>query len=110
MYDQLVEKTKKGITMAAVRFHRYTLDSANLNELIAQRAALIATIRAAYSGLSEARLTRLEDGTFTDVWCWDSAEQMQAALAGVAAFPQAHAAMSLTQNATAVNGEIIDER
>lgn len=96
--------------MAAVRFHRYALDSANLTELIAQRAALIAAIRAAYSGLSEARLTQLEDGTFTDVWCWESAEQMQAALAGVAAFPQARAAMSLTQDATAVNGEIIDER
>jgi hypothetical protein len=35
---------------------------------------------------------------------------MQAALADMARFPQARAAMSLTRDATAVGGEIIDER
>ena len=96
--------------MAAARTHRYTVDPADLDELIARRATLIAAIRAAHPGLAEAQLTRLEDGTFTDVWRWDSAEQMQAALADMARFPQARAAMSLTRDATAVNGEIIDER
>jgi Antibiotic biosynthesis monooxygenase len=101
---------KKGIDMAAARTHRYTVDPADLDELIARRARLIAAVRAAHPGLAGAQLTRLEDGTFTDVWRWDSAEQLQAALADMARFPQARAAMSLTRDATAVNGEIIDER
>jgi len=96
--------------MAVSRTHRYTIDPADLDELIARRATLIAAIRAAHPGLAEARLTRLEDGTFTDVWRWDSAEQMQAALADMARFPQARAAMSLTRDATAVDGEIVDQR
>ena len=96
--------------MPASRTHRYTVDPADLDELIARRATLIAAIRAAHPGLAETRLTRLQDGTFTDVWRWDSAEQMQAALADMARFPEARAAMSLTRDATAVDGEIIDER
>ena len=86
--------------MAVSRTHRYSVDPTDLDELIARRAELIAAIRAAHPGLSEARLTRLEDGSFTDVWRWDSAEQMQAA----------QAAMSLTRDATAIDGEIVDER
>jgi Antibiotic biosynthesis monooxygenase len=96
--------------MPASRTHRYTVDPGDLDELIARRATLIAAIRAAHPGLAETRLTRLEDGTFTDVWRWDSAEQLQAALADMARFPEARAAMSLTRDATAVNGEIVDER
>ncbi len=97
--------------MAAVsRTHRYSVDPANLDELITRRAALISAIREAHPGLSEARLTRLEDGTFTDVWRWDTAEQMQAAQAGMARFPQARDAMALTKDRTSLDGEIIDER
>lgn len=96
--------------MAVVRAHHYTVDPADLDELITLRAKLIATIRTAHPGLTETRLTRLEDGTFTDVWRWDSAEQMQAAFPAVASIPEARAAMSLTRDATALNGEIIDER
>jgi hypothetical protein len=96
--------------MAVVRIHRYAVDQANMEELLARRATLITAIRAAHPGLAEARLTRLVDGTFTDVWRWDSAEQMQAALADMARFPEARAAMSLTRDATSVDGEIVDER
>jgi hypothetical protein len=96
--------------MAVSRTHRYSVDPADLDELVARRATLIAAIRAAHPGLSEARLTRLEDGTFTDVWRWDSAEQMQAAQADMARFPEAREAMSLTRDNTPIDGEIVDER
>jgi hypothetical protein len=72
---------KKGIDMAVSRTHRYIIDPADLDALIARRATLIAAVRAAHPGLTETRLTRLEDGTCTDVWRWDSAEQMKVALA-----------------------------
>ena len=95
--------------MAVVRTHHYTVDPADLPELLARRAAVIAAVRAAHPGLSHTRLIRLEDGTFADTWCWDSAGHMQAALAAMP-IPQARAAMSLTRDATAHDGEIIDER
>lgn len=95
--------------MTAVRSHRYTVDPATIEEFLGRRATLITAIRAVYSGLTEARLTRLEDGTYTDTWRWDTAEQMQAAFPAMA-LPEAGAAMSLTQDATAQNGEIVDER
>jgi hypothetical protein len=71
----------------------------------------IAAIRAAHPGLTETRLTQLGDGTFTDVWRWDSTEQMRAALADMPRFgAQAGAAWSLTHDAAHVDGEIVDER
>src|SRR6266540_3961152 len=49
---------RKGTDMAVSRTHRYIVDPADLDELIARRATLIAAIRAAHPGLAEARLTR----------------------------------------------------
>lgn len=96
--------------MAVVRMHRYTVEPARLQELLTRRAAVIAAIRAAHSGLSETRLIRLEDGSFTDIWQWDSAEQMRAAGAAAPAHPEVAAAMSVPVDATAQNGELIDAR
>jgi hypothetical protein len=96
--------------MTIARTHRYTVPSADVDELIARRAMLIAAIRASYPGLVQTRLTRLEDGTYTDVWNWTSTEQMRAALMAIPSIPEARAAMSLTRDATALNGEMVDER
>jgi hypothetical protein len=97
--------------MAAVRMHRYTVDPADLQELLARRATLIDALRAAHPGLAEARLTRLADGTYSDVWRWESAEQMRAALGGMSRLGAlAGAAWSLTGDRSAVDGEIVDER
>jgi hypothetical protein len=95
--------------MAVVRIHRYTVDAADVNELIARRATLIAAVRAAYPGLAETLLTRFGDGTFTDAWRWDSEEQMRAAQP-VMGSPEAGAAMSLVRDHSAEFGEIVDER
>jgi Antibiotic biosynthesis monooxygenase len=95
--------------MADIRIHRYAVDPADIEELLARRATLITAIRADHPGLLEARLIRLEDGTFVDTWRWDAAEQMQAALAA-APFPEAGPAWSLPRSATSEDGEIVDER
>jgi hypothetical protein len=100
----------KGTDMSVARTHRYTLDPSDIDELLARRATLIAAIRASYPGLTDTRLIQLADGTYTDVWRWDSTEQMQAALAATPTIPEARTAMSLTRDLTALNGEIIDER
>jgi hypothetical protein len=95
--------------MPVARTHHYTIDTADLSELLARRATVISVIRTAHPGLTHTRLTRLQDGTYTDTWRWDTAEHMQAALAAMPT-PEARAAMSLTRDATAVDGDIIDER
>ena len=94
--------------MAVVRVHTYTVDPADVSELIAKRADLIAGIRVEHPGLVETRLIRLEDGSFIDSWRWASPNQMAAA-APVASSPTAAAVMALTKDGTAVNGEILDE-
>ena len=97
--------------MADIRIHRYSVDDpAGLEEFLARRAELITAIRADHPGLVEARLIRLEDGTLIDTWRWRSAEEMQAAFEAAPSFPEVRAAMSLTRNASAENGEIVDER
>ncbi|OLE20118.1 MAG: hypothetical protein AUG49_26060 [Catenulispora sp. 13_1_20CM_3_70_7] len=93
-----------------VRTHTYRVDPANLDKLLTQRADLIAGIRAGNPGFVEARLTRHDDGTYTDVWRWESAEQMTAALAGAAGFPLVGATLALAHDASVQNGEIVDER
>jgi hypothetical protein len=96
--------------MAVVRMHRYIVDTADLDELIARRATLIDAIRAVHPALAETRLTRLGDGAYSDVWRWDSREQMKAALADMPNFPQSRATWALTRDRSHVDGEIVDER
>jgi len=95
--------------MAVAKTHNYTVGPADLDELLARRAALITAVRAAYPGLAGTQLTRLEDGTFNDTWRWDSAEHMRAARPATS-LPEARAAMSLIRDHSARNGEILDER
>jgi hypothetical protein len=95
--------------MAVTRTHHYSVDAADLPELLTRRTAVITAIRAAHPGLTHTRLIRLEDGTYTDTWRWDSDGHMQAALAAMP-IPLARAAMSLTHDTTAHDGEIVDER
>ncbi len=95
--------------MANIRIHRYNVDPGDVEELLDRRATVIAAIREDHPGLVEARLIRLEDGTFIDAWRWNSAAEMQAAL-DAAPPPEAREAMSLTQERSSEDGEIVDER
>jgi hypothetical protein len=96
--------------MANIRIHRYAVDPDQLDELITRRATLIAAVRQDHPGLVETRLVRLEDGTFVDTWRWATTGEMDAAAATAWSRPEAGAAMSLTRDATADDGEIVDER
>ncbi|GAA3423108.1 hypothetical protein ACWDTT_01950 [Streptosporangium sandarakinum] len=96
--------------MSAVRSHRYSVADTDLEEFLARRNSLIATIREGHPGLVRTVLVRLEDGTYTDTWHWETAEQMGAAFAALPTFPEAPLTMALTGDATALNGRVIDER
>ncbi|GGS76186.1 hypothetical protein GCM10010156_38680 [Planobispora rosea] len=96
--------------MPAVRSHRYSVAESDLEEFLARRSSLIATVRETHPGLTRAVLIRLEDGAYDDTWYWETAEQMDAALAAVATFPEAPLTMALTRDGTVLNGRVVDQR
>ncbi|UGT39801.1 hypothetical protein LTV02_27575 [Nocardia yamanashiensis] len=96
--------------MPVVRITNYRIAPGTLAELLTQRIALIDRIRSANPGLTETRLIRLEDGSYTDIWRWESAEHMLAAFGDARGLPLVGVTMSLTSDATAMTGEIVDER
>ncbi|MGW3498368.1 antibiotic biosynthesis monooxygenase [Streptomyces sp. NPDC001020] len=93
--------------MTVVRITRFKTDPANDAEMIDKRATLIAAVRESFPGLTEARLGRLEDGTWVDHWYWESTEHMQKALAAAPTIPEAGPAFALTTDSTAESAEII---
>ncbi|MET7460804.1 hypothetical protein [Nonomuraea sp. NPDC005501] len=96
--------------MSVVRSHRYSVAEADLEEFLARRSSLIATVREGHPGLTHAVLIRLEDGSYTDTWHWETGRQMGAALAAIPTFPEAPLTMALTKDGTALNGQVVDER
>ena len=96
--------------MADIRIHRYRVEPERLDEFVARRSELIAAMRAKHPGLVETRLIDLGDGNYVETWRWSSPAEMGAAFADVANIPEVPAAMSLTQNRSADDGSIIDER
>lgn len=73
-------------------------------------ACVIDAVRAKHPALAATRLARMEDGSYSDVWIWDSAEQMGRALADLPNTPEASAAMALAEGNVAQNGLVLDER
>lgn len=96
--------------MSVVRAHHYRVAEPDLEEFLARRASLIATVRETHPGPTVALLVRLEDGTYTDTWHWDSAEHLAKALGDFASLAEAPLTMALTKDATTQNGHVVDER
>lgn len=96
--------------MAVLRITRFTADPAKVTELFERREALISAVRAAHSGLTETRLARLDERTWVDLWRWESDEAAKAALAGAPALAEAGPAFALTEDLTAEQLTIVDER
>ncbi|NUT34749.1 MAG: hypothetical protein HOV79_16955 [Hamadaea sp.] len=96
--------------MTAVRIHRYSVDPARLDDLLARRARLIDGIRSGFPGLTATTLVKLDDGSYMDTWHWESAELMGAALAAAAGFPAVSDTLGLTGDHVVHGGEVIDQR
>src|SRR5260370_36637984 len=93
--------------MAVIRTVRFQADPTHAAELVARRAQLISAVRAAHAGLAEARLARVGEDTWVDLWRWGSPASMQAALPPP---PAAAAALSPTPGAPAPEGDLPDAR
>jgi hypothetical protein len=96
--------------VAAVRTHRYTVETGKLAQLLEHRSALILGIRSAHPAFTEAILIRQEDGSYLDIWRWESAGAMQAATEAAANFPQVGITMAMTTDRSTVDGEVLDVR
>jgi hypothetical protein len=95
--------------MTAIRTHIYKVSDTDLESLIENRSILISKIRESHPGLTEARLVRLDDGTYSDTWHWASFEEMGAALASIGSYPEAPAAMRFVRENAAQNGTVVHE-
>lgn len=96
--------------MAVVRTHRYTVETGKLAQLLEQRTSLIQGIREGNPAFTVATLIRQEDGSYLDIWRWESAKAMQEAAAAATNFPLVGATLALTTDHVAVDGEVLDER
>ena len=98
--------------MAVIRMDRFKADPAATDELISARNALVTAVRNATPGLLQARLTRVDDETWVDMWYWDTRAHAQAAvaLAQAGQLPEAGAAFALTTDVTTEFTELVDER
>ncbi|WP_067832577.1 antibiotic biosynthesis monooxygenase [Actinomadura kijaniata] len=96
--------------MTVISVTRFQADPADAEEVRVRHAALVAAIRAAQDGLTEARLGRADDGTWVGVWRWDSADSLRAAREIAPATPAAAEAFALVRDVTAEAIEIVDER
>jgi hypothetical protein len=92
------------------RLTRFVADPSDAEEMVRRRAALIAAVRKRHGGPTEARLTRLDDQHWVDVWQWDSRERLDAAQAGAPAMAEARAAFAITRDLTTEVGDLVDER
>jgi hypothetical protein len=70
--------------MVALRLARCTIDPANTEEMLAERAALVAALRDAVPRLIQARPAKVDDKTWIAVWRRDSRTSPQTTAAGAA--------------------------
>jgi hypothetical protein len=96
--------------MAVVRTHRYTVETGRLAQFLEQRSALIQGIRSANPAFTTATLIRHDDGSYLDIWRWESAETMRRAAEAAKNFPLAGATLSLATDHVVLDGEVLDER
>lgn len=98
--------------MAVIRSTRFEVTAGDVEEMVTRRNALVDAVRRTCSGLTEARLARVDDRTWLDEWRWDSAASMQAALeaAGSGRFPELAPARALTRGSNVEVAEVVDER
>ncbi|MDG4824082.1 hypothetical protein O7635_19690 [Asanoa sp. WMMD1127] len=94
--------------MSIVRVTRFTANTSDTDGLLAKRAELIASVRAGFAGPTATRLTKDEEGTWTDTWSWNSVADVEAAAA--ARLPVAGEAFALVTVTGVETAEVVDER
>lgn len=95
--------------MTVLRIVRFKTDPENAQEMLAARETLIKTVRDKFPGLHEARLGKIDDLTYIDVWRWEELANVQAAIAAVPTMPEAGAAFKWTYDSVGEFAEVVAE-
>ncbi|HTF07007.1 MAG TPA: hypothetical protein VK659_02410 [Asanoa sp.] len=94
--------------MSIVRITRFTANTPDTDGMLAKRAELIATVRAAFPGPTATTLTRDAEDSWTDTWTWESDAHADAAAA--ARLPLAAEAFALVTVTGTATAELVDAR
>ncbi|NUO99661.1 MAG: hypothetical protein HOW59_17240 [Nonomuraea sp.] len=95
--------------MTVISVTRFQADPADAEQVQARHSALVGAVRATVSGLTEARLGRLDDETWVGVWRWSSAADLRAAREALPGTPAAVAAFEVARDVTAEDIEVLTE-
>lgn len=95
--------------MAVIRTVRYTTDPNDATEMVAARGRVVTATRESYPGLVAARLSRIDEQTWSDAWHWESAEQMHAAVNAAATIPGVGEAFAMISLVGVEVSELVDE-
>src|SRR5689334_23577031 len=95
--------------MTVIRTMRFCADPADAGAVLERRGQLLDAVRKEFDGPAETRLVRVDDRTWLDIWRWDSAEMLAAAVEGAHHMPEAMAAFALTRDVTGEQGEVVAE-
>lgn len=96
--------------MAVLELARFKVDPGRAAQMLESRDAMVAAMRARFPGLIEARLARLDDATWIDVWKWESLQRAKDAAAAAAGVPEAAALFSLISEVESMeHAEIVHE-
>jgi hypothetical protein len=94
--------------MSAYEFARYRVEPEQEPVLLDRWPAAVAAIRDRFPGLVDARLARLDDGMWMDVWEWESLEAARTAAAGAPSIPEAAAMFAVIAEPLAMeHGEVV---
>jgi hypothetical protein len=63
--------------MAVLELARFKVGIGKAEAMVSSRDDMMAAMRARFPGLIEARLARLDEETWIDVWRWDTLENAQ---------------------------------
>jgi hypothetical protein len=95
--------------MSVVRMARFEVEPADVGKLMEARTALLDALRQRCTGLTGARLGRVDERTWVDLWLWESRDDLDRALAAGQTISEAPTVFALTQNLTTEDLDVVDE-
>ncbi len=96
--------------MAVFELARFKVDPSDAAKMLASRDEMIAAMRARFPGLLEARLARLDDQTWIDVWKWETLAAAKTAAEHAPSVPEAETMFSLIKEVESMeHAEILHE-
>jgi hypothetical protein len=96
--------------MAVYELARFRVDPENAEKLVSSRDDMVAAMRRRFPALLDARLARLDEDTWIDVWRWSDLEAAKSAAATASEVPEVARMFSLIADVISMeHAEIVHE-